>query len=464
MNDFAEIGGAEGAGGVELNLDGLVGPSHNYAGLSPGNFASTRNQNKISNPRQAALEGLGKMKLCYELGVPQAILPPQRRPPPGIIKELGFSGGFAKNIEAIYKTSPALLARLYSASAMWCANAATVSGAGDTGDGRTHFSVANLTSNFHRSLETDFTNALLRLIFNDPGSFVHHGPLPASLPDEGAANHTRLGISHQAPGLNIFVYGQESFDGPGNAPPGRYPARQSLEASLLIARRHGLDPKSAFFIRQSRQAINAGVFHNDVIATGALNFFMYHEDAYENGDASIQAIEKTFLRLYNGKLYSLKIPRTRLSLEDAVATYLFNSQILTLPEGGMVIIAPVECRQNPVVAELLEEIIQAENPVRRVIYINLRQSMSNGGGPACLRLRIPLPVNYQKNLHPGVLFDLELYEKLANSIRKHYRDKLAPEDLRDPALGPELNLALDDIGKILSPGNIYDFESIPGKV
>ena len=44
---------------TEINFDGLVGPSHNYAGLSIGNLASTRNAGQLSQPRRAALEGFG---------------------------------------------------------------------------------------------------------------------------------------------------------------------------------------------------------------------------------------------------------------------------------------------------------------------------------------------------------------------------------------------------------------------
>ena len=46
----------------EFNFDGLVGPSHNYAGLSFGNVASFSNVKSASNPKQAALQGLAKMR------------------------------------------------------------------------------------------------------------------------------------------------------------------------------------------------------------------------------------------------------------------------------------------------------------------------------------------------------------------------------------------------------------------
>lgn len=44
----------------ELNMDGLVGPTHNYAGLAPGNIASLNYASVASNPQAAALQGLKK--------------------------------------------------------------------------------------------------------------------------------------------------------------------------------------------------------------------------------------------------------------------------------------------------------------------------------------------------------------------------------------------------------------------
>jgi len=62
--------------GLELQLDGLVGPTHHFGGLSVGNLASMRHAGWQSRPRQAALQGLAKMRQVLALGVPQAVLPP----------------------------------------------------------------------------------------------------------------------------------------------------------------------------------------------------------------------------------------------------------------------------------------------------------------------------------------------------------------------------------------------------
>ncbi|MGA8031441.1 MAG: N-succinylarginine dihydrolase, partial [Casimicrobiaceae bacterium] len=44
-----------------MNFDGIPGPTHNYSGLAQGNLAAERNAQQVSNPREAALQGLEKM-------------------------------------------------------------------------------------------------------------------------------------------------------------------------------------------------------------------------------------------------------------------------------------------------------------------------------------------------------------------------------------------------------------------
>ena len=52
----------------EINFDGIIGPSHNYAGLSYGNLAATRNAGHVSHPRAAALQGIAKMRANLDQG------------------------------------------------------------------------------------------------------------------------------------------------------------------------------------------------------------------------------------------------------------------------------------------------------------------------------------------------------------------------------------------------------------
>ena len=150
-----------------MNFDGLVGPSHNYAGLSHGNIASSKHKGAVANPQAAALQGLAKMRRLLDLGLPQAVLPPQERPFIPGLRALGFSGTDAQVLEAAFKQDPALVANYSSASSMWTANAATVTPSADSGDGRVHFTPANLTAMPHRALEDAQTQRALSMIFAD---------------------------------------------------------------------------------------------------------------------------------------------------------------------------------------------------------------------------------------------------------------------------------------------------------
>jgi succinylarginine dihydrolase len=436
----------------EVNFDGIVGPTHNYAGLSFGNVASQKHGLSVSNPREAALQGLAKMKFLAGLGLKQGVLPPQERPDLRTLRKLGFAGSDSQVIEQAYRQDPRLLAAIYSASSMWAANAATVSPAADTADGRVHFTPANLVTQFHRSLESPTTAAILKAIFANPAAFAHHDPLPAApyLGDEGAANHTRLSDSHDTQGVEIFVYGRSKESNL----PARFPARQTLEASSAVARLHQLDPAKTIVLRQSPAAIDAGAFHNDVVAVGNENVLLYHSAAYADGEEAMNQIRRAF----NDKLHLIEIPEDRVSLKDAIETYLFNSQLVTLPDGTMCLIAPVECRERSSVASCMEELIAGKNPIRSAHFLDVRQSMKNGGGPACLRLRVVLTEEQLALVHPGVMLSESLYSSLVQWVSRHYRESIRPEDLADPQLAVESRTALDELTRILGLESIYGFQ------
>jgi succinylarginine dihydrolase len=439
----------------ETNFDAICGPTHNYAGLSLGNLASLAHTNQPSNPKQAALQGLAKMKFLADLGVSQAVLPPHERPDICTLKRLGFSGSDAQVLDAARKY-PALLAASGSASAMWAANAATVSPSADTADRRVHFTPANLITQFHRSLEPATTAAILKAIFADESAFAHHDPLVASphFADEGAANHTRLCPAHGKRGLEIFVFGRRAFaDNP--SAPARFPARQTLEASESIARLHGLDPDHVLFLQQNPAAIDAGAFHNDVVAVGNLNVLLYHASAF----ARFQP-EKIQSRLEKDEcpLIFVEVPESQVPLADAVASYLFNSQLISLPDDTMALIAPTESRDNPRTREFLDDLLARDTPIRRVHFVQVRQSMHNGGGPACLRLRVVLTDRERSLVNPAVFLTDALYESLKRWIERHYRDRLTPADLADPQLLDESRRALDELTRVLELGSIYPFQ------
>ncbi len=443
----------------EVNFDGLVGPTHNYAGLSYGNLASTKNKLTISHPRQAALEGLAKMKLMMDLGLHQGLVPPQERPYLPVLRRLGFTGSDAQIIENASRQDPTLLAACTSASSMWAANAATISPSAETCDGHVHFTASNLIANFHRSIEARQTSTILRRIFHDEKFFVHHDSLPATLAftDEGAANHMRLARSYGESGLEIFVFGRSTTDG-RPLRPRRFPGRQTAEASAAIARLHQLDLRRFILLPQNPRAIDAGAFHNDVVAVANLNVLFHHELAFEQDAGRTMATR--FAELTGMPPNRIEVKEKTISLREAVKTYLFNSQLVSLPEGGMALIAPWECHESSRVKRYLDRLLAKGDPITAVHYVDVRQSMQNGGGPACLRLRVVLTEGQLMRVHPGVLLSDALYQRLVQWIRKHYRETFSPRDLADPKLLQETRVALDELTRILQLGSVYEFQQV----
>ncbi len=444
----------------ELNMDGLVGPTHHYAGLSTGNIASTSNALSISNPQAAALQGLEKMRLLHNMGLKQGLVPPHQRPNLEMLYQLGFTGSPSEQIIKASKKAPELLSACYSASSMWSANAATVSASIDTQDGKVHFTAANLVTNLHRHQEADFSRTLLQSIFANSNHFNHHPVLPRSsiTGDEGAANHNRLCKSHAEPAINLFVFGKKALGSSANLPkPSLYPARQTLEASEAIARAHLLSTEQVIFACQNPNAVDQGVFHNDVIAVANESVFLLHEEAFSNQEEVLHSLKKKA----DFPLTIIEIASSTLSVKDAVETYLFNSQLISLPDQkSMILIAPFECQNNPRVKQCIEDIMSDKgNPINSVHYLDLKQSMRNGGGPACLRLRVPLNKQELAAMHQGVLVTNDLLDTLEQWVLKHYRTQLQASDLADPQLMNESLHALDELTQILKLGSIYPFQS-----
>ncbi len=433
------------AGAYEVNFDGLIGPTHNYAGLSDGNLASAANAGDVSNPREAALQGLEKMRMLVRLGLVQGVLPPLPRPNFDLLVSAGFHGTDAQIIEAAAKEAPHLLKAAYSASSMWTANAATVSPSADTSDGRLHLTTANLSTMLHRSQEHPDTTAVLVSIFSDPDRFAVHSAMPmhADFADEGAANHVRLCAAHGDKGVELFVYGREA----GESTAG-FPARQTRLASQSVARSHGLRGKRTVFARQSREAIDAGAFHNDVVCVGACDTLFFHELAFEDTDRVLSELSQA-----GEGLFSLKpvcVPADEVPVGDAIRGYLFNSQLLAVPgEDRLVLIAPTETQETDTARAFCERMVEGNGPIGRVVYADVRQSMRNGGGPACLRLRVVMTEEEIDACHQGVLLDEETIDELQDVVRKTYRDSLAPADLADPAFADECRTAREALLDVL---------------
>jgi len=399
---------------VEINFDGIVGPSHNYAGLSLGNLASIRNAGEVSQPRAAALQGVDKMRANLALGLAQGIFLPHPRPDHQWLAELGTT---------IEKAEPVLAANAMSASAMWAANAATVSPAPDTTDGKCHLTVANLRTMPHRSHEWPATLAQLSVAFSN-AAFAVHAPVPPAFGDEGAANHMRLAPSHGEPGVEIFVYGVSG---------GAYPARQHIGASKAIARMHLLDPARTLFTEQSEAAIAAGAFHNDVVAVANERVLFAHEQAFADKGALLDACE----RLVPGFDY-VEVPAAEVPLEDAIRSYLFNAQLVTPPDCQPTLIVPTEARETPSVWRWIERHVAGNGPIRRVEVVDVRQSMANGGGPACLRLRV---VADPATVDPRFIADAAKLDLIADVIRREWPEQIHIDELQQPRLIAQIEQA-----------------------
>jgi succinylarginine dihydrolase len=392
---------------TEINFDGIIGPSHNYAGLSFGNLASTWNTGQVSKPRAAALQGIEKMRANLRLGLAQGIFLPHRRPDRAWLAALGTS---------YEQAEPRIAASAMSASAMWAANAATVSPAPDCADGRCHLTVANLKSMLHRSHEWPETLAQLRLAFGN-SAFEVHSPVPVAFGDEGAANHMRLAGDYGAPGIEIFVYGVSG---------GAFPARQSLEASKAIARLHRLDPERTIFAEQSEEAIAAGAFHNDVVAVANRRVLFAHQKAFADRDSVLGQCERLL-----PDLQLVEVPESEVPVADAVSSYLFNAQLVSPPEAETTLIVPGEVRETPSVWSWLQRHVAGNGPIRNVEVVDVRQSMANGGGPACLRLRV---VADPATVDPRFLVEEAKLEKMAAVIERHWPQEIHSSELQDPEL------------------------------
>ncbi len=443
----------------ETNLDGLVGPSHHYGGLGFGNLASQRHQGQVAHPKAAALQGLDKLSRIAKLGIPQAILPPQQRPYYSLLRDCGFRGTNHELLQAAAEEAPHLLSAVCSASAMWTANAATISPASDTQDGRTHLSIANLVSSLHRSLEPPQTWSDLQYLFHDKSRFCVHPALPHgfSLRDEGAANHMRICSDNHRRAIHLFVGGD--LDDPSRSttdslnPSPRFLPRQSQQAFACIARRHGLDPDLVFYLQQHPRAISHGAFHNDVVATSCQNVVLHHEYAFANDEAAWLAIERRFQEVTGQPLQRIVINDSELPLAEAIACYLFNSQLIHLPSPetphALVLICPMQCAESSLARTVIDRLQDQLPQLQRVEFVELRESMQNGGGPACLRLRVSMTAADQARTLQDCWWSERLEDDLRDCIQRLYPDTQSIEDLSDPMRVEQWSVAINRVRTLL---------------
>ena len=434
----------------EINFDGLIGPTHNYAGLSQGNLASQKYFNQTSNPQAAALQGLDKMRLIMDQGIPQGFFLPHERPHLHTLRKLGFGGTDEEVINQAAKRNPALLKNVYSASSMWAANAATFSPSIDSYDQNIHITPANLNSMFHRSIEHEFTKVQLELMFGVAAQV--HIPIKniSGYGDEGAANHLRVSAQHLTPGFQIFVFGSSAFEVHQGII-----ARQAEEISQAVSSQHQLDPDRVLFLKQNEQAINSGSFHNDIVSLANEEVFIFHQEAFADRVELERALHH--LKDHVKGFHPIEILSEDISLDNLVSSYLLNSQLITVDNNEMMMLLPEEVQNHANCMRWLEE-IKSSSPIKHIEFVDIRQSMMNGGGPACLRFKAVVNNDEFDQLNEKFLLSPKKLMDLRALVSKHYRDKLNPEDLLDIKLMHESYTFLDELTQLLGLGAIYNFQ------
>jgi succinylarginine dihydrolase len=222
----------------------------------------------------------------------------------------------------------------------------------------------------------------------------------------------------------VFVYGLSG---------GAYPARQHVEASQAIARLHRLDPDRMMFAQQSEEAIAAGAFHNDVVAVANERVLFAHEQAFADKGGLLAALDARVPGFEYVEVAAADVP-----LADAIRSYLFNAQLVTTPDGQPTLIVPGEARETPSVWRWIERHVAGNGPIRRVEVVDVRQSMANGGGPACLRLRV---VADPDTVDPRFIVDEPKLDSIAEVIRSHWPEQIHHSELQQPALLAEIEAA-----------------------
>ena len=212
-------------------------------------------------------------------------------------------------------------------------------------------------------------------------------------------------------GVVAFVYGNSC---------GKFPARHHEQASRAFARFHRLDPARTLFIEQHPAAIEAGAFHNDVVSVANQRVLFTHALAFADQQGAYDAIRAAF-----PELQVVEVPDDAVSLDEAIRTYLFNSQLVTLPDGGMELISPLEAKTEAVL-RWADGTTGGNQSIRKINFVDVRQSMANGGGPACLRLRV---VADPAHVDPRFLLDDQTAERIGNVVSEHWPETIEPAEV-----------------------------------
>ena len=188
------------------------------------------------------------------------------------------------------------------------------------------------------------------------------------------------------------------------------------------------------------------------MATSHRNVWLHHEHAYIDADKTILEIEERFELVTQQSLHRCKITAAELPLCDAVSSYLFNGQLLPSDRGPelMTMLCPEQVRETPTALRAIESLIDSDGPIVACEFVELRESMNNGGGPACLRLRVPMNEANWKNLPGNLRFSETIADQLCRVIESTYPAKLETSDLTSLELVHQVKLAVQELNRVLS--------------
>ncbi|WP_310474063.1 N-succinylarginine dihydrolase, partial [Sandarakinorhabdus sp.] len=190
---------------------------------------------------------------------------------------------------------------------------------------------------------------------------------------------------------------------------------------------------NALFVAQSQTAIDAGAFHNDVVAVANGNVLFAHEHAF----ADAAGLKADVARRMPDAI-TIEVPDSAVSLEDSIKSYLFNSQLLTLPDGSMALVLPKEAEETPSVKAYLAALVEGNGPIRAAHFVDVRESMQNGGGPACLRLRVAAD---PATVDPRFLLDEAKAARLERLVEHWWPETIGPADMANPDLWRQVKAA-----------------------
>ena len=86
----------------------------------------------------------------------------------------------------------------------------------------------------------------------------------------------------------------------------------------------------------------------------------------------------------------------------------------------------VETEHNAPARAFLDRLLAGNGPVHRVVPVDVRQSMANGGGPACLRLRV---VADPATIDPRFLLDEAKAEIIERAIAGAWPEQIDTADI-----------------------------------